>query len=329
MSLDSLKQIAGIMEGVVADVEKSVKTTLDSKLSQFQSEVDKRMKELDEKKDVRRVQINELDPKKISGTIAPEFETTLKVLKAGMNAMLVGPAGCGKTTIAKQVSESLDLEFGSVCLTAGASETWLFGRQTPTGFVEGMFSKLYKNGGVFLADEMDAADANLLLAINTALANGLLYNPINGEQYPRHKDFYFIGACNTFGKGADHVYTGRNQLDGATLDRFIIVQVDYNEKLETKMLKDQEMRAFLKTMRKEITKKGYNEIISTRAFDYASRLLEIGFEKQIIAQMLTESWNKDLKEIVKKYDFGTKTPGKPEEDTKKLATKIDSVWRGF
>lgn len=326
MSLDSLKQLTGIMEGVITDVEKNVKNTLSSKLTEFQNEIDKRLKELDEKKDIRQIQINDLDPKKITGTIAPEFETVLKILKAGMNTMLVGPAGCGKTTIAKQLAESLDLQFGSVCLTAGASETWLFGRQTPTGFIEGMFSKLYKEGGVFLADEMDAADANLLLAINTALANGLMYNPINGEQSPRHKDFYFIGACNTFGKGADHVYTGRNQLDGATLDRFVIVQVDYNEKLETKLLKDQEMRAFLKTMRKEIVKKGFNEIVSTRAFDYASRLIEAGFEKQIIAQMLTESWNKDLKDIVKKYDFGNKVV---EKETKKLATKVDTVWRGF
>lgn len=326
MSLDSLKQIAGIMESVVTDVEKNVKITLDSKLSQFQKEIDKRLKELDEKKDIKQIQINDIEAKKITGTVAPELETTLKVLKAGMNAMLVGPAGCGKTTIGRQIAESLDLEFGSVCLTAGASETWLFGRQTPTGFIEGMFSKLYKNGGVFLADEMDAADANLLLAINTALANGVMYNPINGEQFSRHENFFFIGACNTFGKGADHVYTGRNQLDAATLDRFVIIQVDYNEKLETKLLKDLELRKFLKTMRKEIQTKGYNEIVSTRAFDYAGKLTNAGFEKQIIVKMLTESWNKDLKEVVKKYDFSKK---EETSEAKGLATKIDSVWRGF
>ena len=328
MSLDSLKQIAGIMEGVVADVEKNVKTTLDTHISKFQAEVDKRMRELDEKKDIKKIQINEKEPKKIDGILAPEFELVVKTISTGLNVMLVGPAGCGKTTIAKQVANSLDLQFGSVCLTAGASETWLFGRQTPTGFVEGVFSKLYRTGGIFLADEMDAADANLLLAINTALANGMLYNPINGEQFEKHKDFFFIGACNTFGRGADHVYTGRNQLDGATLDRFVTIEVGYNEKLETKLLNDLELRAFLKEMRKVIKTKGYNEVVSTRAFDYAGKLHTAGIEKEIIVKMLTESWNKDLKEEIKKYDFsGTGGSGKK---AKKVDSKeISTVWRGF
>ena len=48
----------------------------------------------------------------------------------------------------------------------------------------------------------------------------------------RGKDCAIIATANTYGLGADRVYVGRNQLDGATLDRFIVIDVDYDEALE-------------------------------------------------------------------------------------------------
>lgn len=179
---------------------------------------------------VRKIQVNSMPLREISSEPVKHIDELVLYSKLGMNILLVGPAGCGKSTSAKQLSEILGLQFGATCLTAGASETWLFGRQTPNGFVEGAFSKLYREGGVFLADEIDAADPNLLLSINTALANGILFNPISGKSFERHKDFIFLGAANTFGLGADDKYTGRMRLDAATLDRFIIIDVDYDSK---------------------------------------------------------------------------------------------------
>ena len=58
----------------------------------------------------------------------------------------------------------------------------------------------------------------MLLSITTALSNGYLYNPINGETVKQHEDFIMVGCANTCGKGADAVYTGRNRLDGAFLE---------------------------------------------------------------------------------------------------------------
>jgi hypothetical protein len=42
-------------------------------------------------------------------------------------------------------------------------------------------------------------------------------------------------AANTYGTGADALYVGRNQLDAATLDRFYVVEMDYDRKLEAKL----------------------------------------------------------------------------------------------
>ena len=117
------------------------------------------------------------------------------------------------------------------------SESQILGRLVPAGengqfvFLSTQFLDAYENGGVFLFDEIDAADPNVLLVINSALANGHLSVPSRHEKptAARHPDFICIAAANTFGHGADRQYVGRNQLDESTLDRFRIgtVPMDY------------------------------------------------------------------------------------------------------
>jgi cobaltochelatase CobS len=214
--------------------------------------------------------------------------------KLGINTLIVGPAGSGKTFAGGQLAEALGLEFAHTCMTAGASETWLFGRQTPTGFVEAPFSKLYKLGGVFLADEIDAADANLLLCINTALANGHMFNPISGEMIARHKDFVFVAAANTFGKGGNGVYNGRSRLDAATLDRFETIVVDYDLDVEAALCPDDELREKLQDARYKLRELNAQEIISTRRLERAYLQKQAGVSESEIFASLTASWPKEL-----------------------------------
>lgn len=280
------------------------KSAIDQTLSYANSQAQKIL-------DDTRSEINSrLQPKILSVQVGAEPLVTLKTeavsflprmvtnAKLGLNTLLVGPAGSGKTFGSSQLAEALGRKFGSLCLTAGASETWLFGRQTPNGFIEGMFSKLYREGGVFLADELDAADPNLLLSINTALANGYLYNPISGEEIKKHDDFVFIGACNTFGKGGNHVYTGRNRLDAATLDRFVTIAVDYNEAVEETLCPDNEIRVTLQTARRNLKTMQSDEIISTRAIHAAYKQNQAGIELQHVFTSLTLSWSPEMAKVV-------------------------------
>lgn len=210
--------------------------------------------------------------------ILPELLVQCDIGRAGGNwPLMFGPTGCGKTVAAEQVAETLKLPFEHVNCSEGMSETWLWGRQTPNGFVPGGLWKCFKDGGVFLFDEADAANDNVWLSINTMLANGHAYNPISGESCKRHADFIAIAAANTNGKGGQGAYTGRSRLDGATLNRFSMYQVDYDTDLERELCPDKTLLERLWTIRVELQKKNSHDVISTRDIKNGYHQAQRGF----------------------------------------------------
>lgn len=158
----------------------------------------------------------------------------------GFGIMLIGPAGSGKSFLAKQVAKGIKTEshpnglpYGETPLTPGATRGDLLGRHTLDGFVPSQFVEIYSGGGVFNFEEMDAADPSMLIVVNNALASNQLFNSSNGQVYDKHCDFIAAATGNTFGLGADAKYTGREKLDLATIDRFRMarVLVDLDESL--------------------------------------------------------------------------------------------------
>lgn len=249
----------------------------------------------------REIKINELPKIDLEENSCAILEDLLRAAYTRQNAYIFGPAGCGKTTAAKQVAKAMDLNFGYICLTAGASETWLFGRNTPNGFIEGQFSLLYKNGGVFLADEMDAADSNLLIALNTAIDSDQLLNPMSGEVIKKHKDFVFIGAGNTNGLGATGNYNGRNRLDASTLSRFVFFEMDYNEQIEKSLCLDNNIfKALIETRRYLVNRKSEN-FITTRDFIKLSKMFIAGSSYEFCVNSLTTNFSEVERQEVKKF----------------------------
>ena len=149
--------------------------------------------------------------------------------------MLVGPAGSGKTTAARNVSIALfgesaieDGKFGMMSLNEESERSEGFGFISPIDRVYKStdFRRVYENGGVFLLDEVDAANANTLTALNAAISAP--YASFPDKVVKRHQDFILIAAANTFGNGADGLYVGRNELDAATRDRFLTMVWNYD-----------------------------------------------------------------------------------------------------
>ena len=234
--------------------------------------------------------------RKLTKRASPLLADLLVNAQLGLNSLIVGPAGSGKTTVAHQVAEALGRTFGHLNCTSGASESWLFGRQTATGFIESEFCLIYERGGVFLLDEFDAADANFLLCINTAIANGHLYNPIMGKSIKKNPEFVLIAAANTFGKGGNAVYTGRSRLDGATLNRFAgtVLVLDYDKELEGELCPDTALSGRLWDVRAKLKEIGSSEIVSTRHFENAYALKNAGISYADILERISNGWPAEL-----------------------------------
>ena len=219
----------------------------------------------------------------------PLFDTllTLAVVSKEPRAqhpMLIGPAGGGKTTAAEQVAEALGLPFFTDGALSGAHE--LVGFENAVGkYKQTSFRKAFEHGGVYLADELDGSDPAAVLALNSALANGFMSFPDQAEPIRAHQKFYIIAAANTYGRGADRLYIGRNQLDASTLDRFGALTWDYDETLERSLAGDDAWTSYVQAARAATSNLKTRHVISPRASYYGATLRRAGLAFDMVAEV--------------------------------------------
>lgn len=148
-----------------------------------------------------------------------------------LNVFLVGPAGSGKSTLAHNVAVALGVPFYALSLGPTTPTSKLFGYMDAQGrYVRTPFREAYENGGVILLDELDNGHPGLVTEINQATANG--YCAFADGMVQRHADTIIMATGNTFGRGPDRLFVGRNILDAATLDRFVTIEILIDERLE-------------------------------------------------------------------------------------------------
>lgn len=161
----------------------------------------------------------------------PNFENILNLVASGENVYLYGPAGSGKNVICEEIAKALDVKFyyQNTILT----KFDVSGYKNAKGEFENTpFYNAWKNGGLIMFDELDNSQAEAIIALNAALANGYYTFPDSGERVEKHPNFRCMAAGNTNGQGATDEYCGRYQMDESSRDRFAFIKVDYNEKIE-------------------------------------------------------------------------------------------------
>lgn len=210
-----------------------------------------------------------------------ESYNKLKVcVEAGIIPMLVGPAGTGKSTAAEQLSRDLGLNFYMANRIQNTFE--LVGFVNAAGeYVTTQFYEAYTKGGIFLFDEVDASSPEALVTINAAIAQGYMAFPGHPTAIKMHENFKAICAGNTFGTGSTLQYTGRNKLDSATLDRFMIIEWDYDKTLEEKMVADKDLLNLCWALRTACLAIDKSIIISTRGIFTLDKMLAVNKESKV------------------------------------------------
>ena len=195
--------------------------------------------------------------------------------------------------ICKQVAEALGLNF---YFTNAVTQEYKL-----TGFTDAMgnyqptqFYKAFTEGGVFMLDEIDASIPEVLVILNAAIANRYFDFPAPIGYVEAHPDFRVVAAGNTIGHGANLEYVGRNQLDGASLDRFAMVTVDYSKAIEDAVsVGDPEVADFCRAFRKASEKAGLGIIVSYRAIGRLAKMSQILDTEEALRTCLLKGIEKD------------------------------------
>ena len=223
------------------------------------------------------------------------FNYVLSAIANKQALYLYGPAGSGKNVICKQVADALGLDF---YYSNGVTDEYkINGYMDAYGnYHDTPFYNAFKNGGLFMLDELDNSIPSVLKNMNAALANGY-YVFANGETVQAHDDFRCISAGNTFGKGASLEYVSAFQLDASTLNRFAPLEIDYSRKIENS-LADSEIVEFCRDFRKACKRAGIIHVVSYRNIQQLALLSQIWDIKDAVkSAVCTDLTDDDLNMI--------------------------------
>lgn len=231
------------------------------------------------------------------GITHEKFGEVLNLVNADIPVFLTGAAGTGKNVLCKQVAEALGLEF--YFSNAVTQEYKITGFIDANGtFHETQFFHAFTHGGLFMLDEMDASVPEVLVMLNAAIANRYFDFPTGRVE--AHEDFRLIAAGNTFGTGADMEYTGRYQLDAASLDRFALVEIDYSPKIEAAISNgDEELVDYVHGFRKAVAKAGIKHLATYRSIGRIAKLKDTMETGEVLKVCLLKNLpNDDLRIVV-------------------------------
>lgn len=224
----------------------------------------------------------------IDGRTHAKFAEVLAYLNAGVTPFLVGPAGTGKTYLARQAADALGVRCIVISCHPMMTRAEMIGYMAP-GTNEhnvGPLGEAWQeaDGAVLVFDEIDAAHPAALVTLNDCLAAtaGTTIRLADGTMAPRPERLFIIATANTFGTGPNAQYVGRNALDAATLDRFATVEIDYDRDTERELVgpylngSSAKWLDAVETMRANAESGAIRTVVSTRGVVDVAKLVHAG-----------------------------------------------------
>src|SRR5919198_1838926 len=148
------------------------------------------------------------------------FDILEKAYTSGLFVLIIGPKGTGKTTLVRRFASQMKKDLDSVNFSLRTRESHLVGSRTldkgEISFVEGVLVKSMRNGTILYLDELNAAEADVLLRLDEALDDRrqLVLKEAEGQIVKATDDWFVIATINPL----SHV--GTKELPPQLLSRF-------------------------------------------------------------------------------------------------------------
>src|ERR671932_2711382 len=143
-----------------------------------------------------------------------------KAYGSGLFVLIIGPKGTGKTTLVRKFASHMKKNLDSVNFSLRTRESHLIGTKTlekgEINFVEGILVKSMRDGSLLYLDELNAAEADVLLRLDEALDDRrqLVLKEAEGQTVNAAEDWFVIATINPL----SHV--GTKELPPQLLSRF-------------------------------------------------------------------------------------------------------------
>ena len=157
----------------------------------------------------------------------------------GLFVLIIGPKGTGKTSLVMEYAVQKSKKLESINFSLRTRESHLIGTKSlvegTIGFDEGVLIKSMKEGSILYLDELNAAEADVLLRLDEALDDRrqIILKESDGQVIKADDSWFTIATINPL------THVGTKELPPQLLSRFPVrIRLDYPpEDVEYKIIK--------------------------------------------------------------------------------------------
>jgi len=161
-----------------------------------------------------------------------DWNNSLTILNSAYNAgifvLIIGAKGTGKTTLVRKFAHIHNKELYTINFSLRTRESHLIGMQTISNgnveFIEGLLIRSMRSGSILYLDELNAAEADVLLRLDEALDDRrqIVLKEAGGEVIRAKDGWFVIATINPLS------HMGTKELPPQLLSRFPVrIRMEY------------------------------------------------------------------------------------------------------